>query len=187
MKTHNFNLYENLEQGDLKRLVKPVVTIDEFKSKMGDDADICVLSFTVSGKEPANDLVNFVEKGYEFVLDADVSSGEKDGGDYLVFLEIERNPSMPEQIIQMLEDIMNLTGQELNEWTMRYRTSSADHEVTPEAIKKVVPLTPDAYSKKYEKDKDELDAMKAVAGVKIDTKAPVNDLTEMLRVAAGLK
>jgi hypothetical protein len=29
--------------------------------------------------------------------------------------------------------------------------------------------------------------MKAVAGVKIDTKAPVNDLTEMLRVAAGLK
>jgi hypothetical protein len=187
MKTHNSKLYENLEQGDLKRLVAPSLHIDEFKSKMGDDADICVLSIKIAGKEPATDLVNFIEKGYEFVLDADVSSGEKDGGDYLVFLEIERNPSMPEQIIQMLDDMMNLTTQELSEWTMRYRTSTTDHEVTADSIRKVVPLTPQAYSKKYEQDKDELDAMKAVAGVKIDTKAPVNDLTEMLRVAAGLK
>lgn len=187
MKPHNSKLYENLEQGDLKRLIAPSLHIDEFKSKMGDDADICVLSFKVAGKEPATDLVNFVEKGYEFVLDADVSSGEKDGGDYLVFLELERNPSMPDQIIQMLEDIMNLTTQDLSEWKMRYRTSTTEHDITAESIAKVVPLSPDAYSKKYETDKDELDAMKAIAGVSIDTKAPVNELTEMLRTAAGLK
>jgi len=32
-----------------------------------------------------------------------------------------------------------------------------------------------------------IDAMKAVAGVPVTTTAPVNDFTESLRVAAGLK
>ena len=78
---------EGLEHGDLKRLVHPDVHVDEFKSKMGDDADIVVVSFKVASKEPALDLVNFIEKGYDFVLDADLSSGELDDGEYLVFVE----------------------------------------------------------------------------------------------------
>jgi hypothetical protein len=40
---------------------------------MGTDADVCVISFKVAGKEPSADLVSFIEKGYDFVLDADVS------------------------------------------------------------------------------------------------------------------
>ena len=58
----NFNLNENLEQGDLKRLVHTELHIDEYKSKMGDDADVCVISFKVSGKEAAADLVSFVKR-----------------------------------------------------------------------------------------------------------------------------
>ena len=63
--------------GDLNRLVHNELHIDEYKSKMGTDEDVCVISFKVSGKEPGADLVSFIEKGYDFVLDADVSSGEK--------------------------------------------------------------------------------------------------------------
>ena len=74
---HNNQLNENLEEGDLKRLVHDELHIDEYKSKMGDDADVCVISFKVAGKEPAIDLVSFIEKGYDWVLDADGSSGEK--------------------------------------------------------------------------------------------------------------
>ena len=77
------NLFEGLEQGDLKRLIHPELHIDEFKSKLGDDADVVVASFKVDNKEPANDLVNFIEKGYDWVLDADVSSGEMDDGSYI--------------------------------------------------------------------------------------------------------
>jgi hypothetical protein len=32
----------------------------------------------------------------------------------------------------------------------------------------------------------ELDKLKAVAGVKVDTKAPKNEYTESLRIAAGI-
>ena len=113
---HNSKLLrENLEQGDLKRLVHNELHIDEYKSKMGDDADVCVLSFKVSGKEPSMDLVNFLEKGYEFILDADVSSGEKEGGDYLVFVELDRTPELPDQLEQMMKDIMKLTDQDIDE------------------------------------------------------------------------
>jgi len=74
---HSFKLLrENLEMGDLARLVHNELHIDEYKSKMGTDADVCVISFKVAGKEPSADLVSFIEKGYDFVLDADVSSGE---------------------------------------------------------------------------------------------------------------
>jgi len=191
-------LNENLEHNDLKRLVHPELHIDEYKSKMGDDADVCVISFKVSDKEPASDMVSFVEKGYNFVLDADVSSGEKEGGDYLVFVELERTPELPEQIIGIMEDMMNLTDQKLEDWRVRYHKSSKDHDLTLESLKDIIPLSPEAYSFKYDKEDEvdaeepkditkNLDAMKAVAGVTIDTKAPVNDFTESLRVAAGLK
>jgi len=186
--------------GDLKRLVHNELHIDEYKSKMGTDADVCVVSFKVSGKEPSADLVSFIEKGYDFVLDADVSSGEKEGGDYLVFVELERTDKLPEQIIEVMDDIMNLTEQNLEDWRVRYYKSVTDHELTKESLANIIPLTPEEYSAKYDKEEDEevdstepeditqdLDAMKAVAGVPVTTTAPVNDFTESLRVAAGLK
>jgi len=197
---HSFKLLrENLEMGDLNRLVHNELHIDEYKSKMGTDADVCVVSFKVSGKEPSADLVSFIEKGYDFVLDADVSSGEKEGGDYLVFVELERTDKLPEQIIEIMKDIMNLTSQKIEEWRVRYYKSVTDHELTKESLSNIIPLTPEEYSAKYDKEDEEvdaeepeditkdLDAMKAVAGVPVTTTAPVNDFTESLRVAAGLK
>ena len=194
---HNFKLLrENLEMGDLNRLVHNELHIDEYKSKMGTDADVCVVSFKVSGKEPSADLVSFIEKGYDFVLDADVSSGEKEGGDYLVFVELERTEQLPEQILEIMEDIMNLTEQKIEEWRVRYYKSTTDNELTQESLANIIPLTPEEYSNKYDKEVDstepeditkDLDAMKAVAGVPVTTTAPKNEYTESLRVAAGIK
>lgn len=183
MKTLN----ENLEINDLKRLINPELHIDEYKSKMGDDADVCVISFKVAGKEPANDVVAFVEKGYDFVLDADVSSGEKEDGDYLVFVELDRTSKLPEQIIKIVTDILNLTDQTLEEWQFKYRKSNQMHELTEENLKQSIPLTPDSYHAQFDKETKELDQLKTAAGVDVDTTAPVNDFTESLRVAAGIK
>ena len=185
--------------GDLNRLVHDELHIDEYKSKMGTDADVCVISFKVSGKEPSADLVSFIEKGYDFVLDADVSSGEKEGGDYLVFVELERTDKLPEQIIEIMKDIMNLTEQKIEEWRVRYYKSTTDNELTQESLASIVPLTPEAYDAKYGDEDEEvdstepeditkdLDAMKAAANVPVTTTAPKNEYTESLRVAAGLK
>ena len=187
---NKLQLNENLEMGDLKRLVHNELHIDEYKSKMGDDADVCVVSFKVSGKEPSIDLVSFVEKGYDYVLDADVSSGEKEGGDYLVFVELDRTSELPKQIVEIMQDLMNLTEQELSEWRVRYQKSLIDYELTEESLADIIPLTPEIYNKKYKKDQDsnkELDALKTAAGVDVTTTAPKNEFTESLRIAAGLR
>jgi hypothetical protein len=204
MHKHNQNKYqqfnEGLEQSDLARLVHPKLHIDEFKSKMGNDADIIVLSFKVNGKEPATDLMNFIEKGYEFVLDSDVSAGELDDGEYLVFAEIERQSEAPEQIVGLLEDILNLTDQDIDDWKFQYRKSSTEHDINPKEIASVVPTTPEEYDAKFgESDKesdniesddeigDMISSMQESARVPMNRTAPKNDWTESLRIAAGLK
>jgi hypothetical protein len=183
---HQSKLFEGLETDDLKRLVHDELHIDEFKSKMGNDEDIVVISFKIKGREPAYDLVNFLEKGYEWVIDSDVSSGEMDDGDYVVFVECDREPSVATNIIEMMKDIMNLTGQELSDWRVKFKSSSMEHELSVESIKQHLPLTPEDYKSRFGKKSAELDEMRAAAGVPITTKAPKNEYTQSLRSLAGI-
>jgi hypothetical protein len=117
-----------------------------------------------------------------------------------VFVELERTEKLPEQIIKLMEDLMNLTEQKLSDWRVRYYKSTTDNELTQESLANVIPLSPQAYDEKYGDDDEEvdatepeqditqdLDAMKAAAGVPVTTTAPKNEYTESLRIAAGLK
>jgi hypothetical protein len=184
MQTKHQPLKEGLEIGDLKRLVHPELHVDEFKSKLGDDVDVIVLSFKVSSKEPANDLVNFIEKGYDWVIDADVSAGEMDDGSYLVFVEIDRDEQAPENINDLMSDLMNLTDQELEEWRVRYVKDHKELPYSIEALSTLIPCSPEEYERRY--GKEDLDKLKTAAGVKVNTKAPKNEFTETLRNLAGI-
>lgn len=184
-------LFEGLEQGDLKRLVHDELHIDEFKSKLGKDEDVVVISFKVKGKEPAQDLVNFIEKGYEWVIDADVSSGEMEDGDYIVFVEGKREQGITKLIMSMMEDLVNSTDQEIGDWRVRYYKDQTDNELSEKSLDNLIPITPEQYRKRFnikppEQDKD-LDGMRSAAGVDVNTKAPKNDFTESLRIAAGIR
>ena len=181
---NNNNLLEGLESGDLRRLVHTELHIDEFKSKLGDDADVIVLSFKVDGKEPGEDLVAFIEKGYDWVLDSDVSSGEMDDGDYIVFVELDRSPDAVDNIMQLMEDLMNLTDQKLEDWRVRYFKSREERNLSLGALEELIPVTPEEYNQDY--GQEEINKIKTAAGLKVDTKAPKNDFTESLRNLAGI-
>lgn len=181
---HSSNLTEGLEQNDLRRLVHNELHIDEYKSKMGRDEDIVVISFKVTGREPAEDLVNFIEKGYDWVIDADVSAGEMSDGDYIVFVEADRTPAIADDVISMMEDIMNLTEQSMDEWRLRFRSDTTDHELSADNIRTNVPLTTNDYRSRY--GKSELDEMRTAAGLPVNTTAPKNDYTQTLRSLAGI-
>lgn len=180
----NSNLFEGLEAGDLARLIHPELHIDEFKSKLGDDQDVVVVSFKVDSKEPANDLVSFIEKGYDWVLDADVSSGEMEDGSYIVFVELDRNNEVAEHIMTLMEELMNLTEQDLADWRVRYYKAHKEKELTLEALKELIPDSPEAYERAY--GQEEIDQLKTAAGLPVDTKAPKNEYTENLRNLAGI-
>ena len=105
-----------LREHDLKDCIENIFEIDSYKSKMGDDKDICVLSFSAITEQSAKDLENFFEKGYPFVLDADATSGEQKDGTYKVFVEIERGRETPERIAELLDEQgFNVSGSDIYE------------------------------------------------------------------------
>jgi hypothetical protein len=179
-------LKEGLEKGDLERLVSSKISIDEYKSKMGSDEEIVVVSFTLQGKEPALDLVNFVEKSYEWVADADVSSGEVFDGSYIVFVEIERTPDIAEQIIELLDDLERLTEHKVKDWDIEYAKTKQTIKPDVESLKSAIPGTPHDYRTIVKRQSNEIDQLKTAAGIKVNTVAPKNDFTESLRISAGI-
>ena len=134
---------EELLAGDLKMLVDNIFEVDSYASKMGSDKDIVVVSFTVESQKPADDLVNFCERGYDFVLDADSTPGELNDGKYKVFVEIERNKRIPEQIIELLDGVGKLS--EVDNFKFRYYKSFHSLDVTEDNLKENIPLSKDAY------------------------------------------
>lgn len=136
-------LNEGLLAGDLKFLVDNIFEVDSYASKMGEDKDIVVISFTVNSKSPADDLVEFVENGYDFVLDADISPGELSDGKYKVFVEIERNQRIPEQVLELLNGVGNLT--EINDFKFRYYKSFHSLEATKENLNGTIPKSKNDY------------------------------------------
>jgi len=179
-------LVEGLEAGDLNRLISQRITVDEYKSKMGDDEDIVVISFQIDGKDPAMDLVIFVEKSYEWVVDADVSSGEITDGKYIVFVETERDSLIAEHIVEMLTDLENITEHKIEDWNIEYFKPKKTLEATVDSLR-AIPSSPEEYRRINKIQKDQIDQLKTAAGVNVDTKAPKNDFTESLRTMAGIR
>lgn len=144
--SNNQPLNEGLRSGDLKELVSDLFTIDQYRSKMGEDSDIVVLGFRVKEKHPATDLMEFIEKGYPFILDADISSGEENDGQYQVFVEMERTTNLPRQMKELLNGVGQLCG--CRDWRFRYQKSPNSVEFNEDSIMEHVPMTPEAYSAK---------------------------------------
>jgi hypothetical protein len=174
-------LSEGFDYRDLDGLMKSTIHVDEFSSKMGDDEDIIVVSFFVRDKLAARDLMSWFEKGYDFVLDADRSPGEIKPNRYLVYVEIRRRSAAPRQIAELLDDLSTLTEFRPSDWTMHY-----DGQTYPwdeETFAKTVPLSPDQYRSKHERD---LNEWRDAAGIPPRRIHAIRDDMRELQSAAGL-
>ena len=132
-----------LQRHDLKNLVDSVIEIDSFKSKMGADEDIITVAISTISKESAQDLTDFFERGYTFVLDADTTVSEQADGTYKVFVEIERDKNSGKNIMELANGMINLTGRD--DFRFRYHKEFRSQDLTQEALEEVMPLDPDMY------------------------------------------
>ena len=145
--TQNYNiLAEGLRPRDLKDFVSDIFTVDQYKSKMGEDNDVVVLGFRVKEKYPATDLMEFIEKGYAFILDADMSAGEESDGQYQVFVEIPRTPKLPGQLAHLISGISQLC--DCYEWRFRYQQAAQSVAFDENAVREHIPLTREDYDQK---------------------------------------
>lgn len=155
-------IYEGLDFHDMEGQLDPLVTVDEYAAKMGKDSDIVTLSFIVKSEAAGNDLVDWFERGYDYVLDSSLSEGEVSSGRWLVFVEMNRRSTVPARIVELLKDLKTLTNLKISEWTVQ--VNDEDYEPEEQILRQVIICNPNEY--KIEKEKEEeLNEMREAAGL----------------------
>ena len=137
---------EGLKAGDLDGVVSKRFSVDQFKSKMGEDRNIMVLAFTVDGMAPAKDLERFAESGFKEVLDADATPGTLEDGKHRVFIEFARVESVDQHIRKFLDDLKNLANIDIFEFT--YHKNVTPFEASAKNLADILPRTAIAYTQK---------------------------------------
>ena len=137
---------EGLRAGDLDGIVEKRFSVDQYKSKMGEDKDVMVLGFTCNSQAGAKDLESFAEKGYKNILDADATPGTMEDGKYKVFVEMPREENVCSKINEFLNDLKLLTNTDKFEFT--YHKSDMPYEASLENLTNMLPKNENAYTEK---------------------------------------
>jgi len=129
-------LNEGLQGNDLRGHIKNIVSVDQYKSKLGDDKNVIVLAFKIRDKFPAQDLSQFLESALK-LLDVDISPGPDKEKYYSVYVEIERNSNSYATIQRLLDDTSRLDD-EIGDWMFTSYENKMPQPWSEEAFNKSV-------------------------------------------------
>ena len=180
MKTY---ITEGLDYHDLVGQVVPKLTVDEYAAKMGDDKDVVTLTFIVKSKQAAVDLVDWFEKGYDFILDASLSDGEIEVGKWLIFVEMDRRFKVPERIVEILDDLTTLTDIPLKDWEVEI--DGENYDANEKILRQVIIVNPNEYIIDKENEED-LNEMRLRAGLDTHQVYNDNEYTRYIKSLAGM-
>jgi SHS2 domain-containing protein len=135
---------KSILSNEMKNYVMPDLQIDSHQAKLGRDEDVSVLKIDCTNKTVAEDLVNFIETGYKFVLDADHTPAKNQTGLYHVFVELERNEQLPENIINLIRDVEKVTG--MMPWHFKFYKNDQSYKLTAENVQSQIPTNPSEYT-----------------------------------------
>jgi len=153
---------EGLDYLDMVDQIEPTVSVDEYASKAGRDADMVTLAFTVNSEAAGNDLVDWFERGYDWIIDASISEGELSPGKYLVFVEMKRRTKVPGRIVELIEDLETLTDLKVKDWTVNI--DEEDYDADEEVLRQLITISPHEYREQNE-DEEDLNEMRHRAGL----------------------
>lgn len=128
-------LEEGLRPGDLQFLILNKVSIDQFEPKTGSDKEVLVMGLYSKDEEPAQDLARFIERGYIGVKDTEVSPGPDEDGNYMVFVEIQKDKETMKRVVEILNDIKSVTT--VNEWQLNFQ-GGRTHMLSEDMIKQAL-------------------------------------------------
>ena len=134
---------KSIDHLEMQNYISEVIAVDSFAAKLGKDEDVCVLKFQSNNKTVAEDLVNFIETGCDFILDADMSPAKNDQGLYNIFVEIERNDDLPKKIIEVIRDVEQVSG--MLPWQFKFYKNENLYALNDENINTIVPTSPSQY------------------------------------------
>lgn len=147
-------LNEGMQGSDLDYLIMPIVSIDEYESKI-DDRKAVVIGFYVTDVDPASELSSFIEKGTVPVLDTDVSPAPTEDGYYLVFIEMDRDDKLPARIIELIESISRLTNVKEWQFSPYHSKEEENYDLTLDELKKHVNCDPTSIEIRDDEEDDD--------------------------------
>lgn len=153
-------LNESLKHLDMEGYVSPILGIDQFESRIGENEDIITLNFTVKSKAVADDLCEWLERGYDWIIDCEPSPGEVLDKKYYVFAEMNRRTNAPSRIIEMLADMDTLTGLGVDDWVCKIGNNRVPANI--DILRQELILNPNDYKTEEE---GELNEWREIAGL----------------------
>ena len=175
-------LTESLKYMDMENQLVPYIGVDEFKSTVGTDDDLITLNFVAKGKAVAEDLAEWFERGYDFVVDAEPSPGEVTEGKWMVFVEMNRRQTAPQDIMEMIEDLETLTGLKPDQWKMKIREQK--QEPSAKFIKDNIEISPHEYRETH--GDQALNEWREIAGIKTVSKYNDDEAIRAIKRQAGI-
>lgn len=153
-----------VKYGEMVNLINSTLSIDQYKPKIGEANETVVVALEVSQEGAASDLSNLIETDVVENLDVDVSQGPNNNGNYLVFVEFERNNKLHTSIREMMKVVANVST--ITEWQFEYYKGDGAIELSEDNLKSSILDNPSEYVLKYSQPKNEnLDRVKQLAGL----------------------
>lgn len=148
---------EGLEKNEMGDLIDNVISIDQYKPKVGTDTETVVVSFTLKYEKPAEDLADFINTSHIEQLDVEASSVPNETGDHKVFVEFERDEKLINKIIELVYHIQKLDNN--ISWKYIYFKSDGEKDLTKENLQQDVITDQKLYDRLY-KEKSEKEKVK---------------------------
>ena len=99
-----------LRKDDLKDTVIKRISLDEFMPKTGEEKDVAVVGFHVTQSAPGQDLYKFLNRSVIESRDIEVSPNANDEGYYMVFIEMDRNENLLDNIKKLVADVEQVSS-----------------------------------------------------------------------------
>jgi hypothetical protein len=128
-------LFEGMREGDLEDMLLPLISVDEYESKI--DKSAVVIGFYVGDQDAADDLNRFIQRSPVEILDTEISPAPDQQGYYMVFVELLNNDKLSKNILDLLKEIQPLT--DIDNWQMHVRGEADLLPFSADAIKQHVP------------------------------------------------
>lgn len=100
----------SLRENDLVDTVLRKLSIDEFEPKTGEPKDVMVLGFYVTEQSAGEDLYHFLGGSPTETRDIDVSPNPTEDNYYMVFVELDREPGVFNNVKKLLKETERVSG-----------------------------------------------------------------------------
>ena len=128
-------LTEGMWAGDLEDLLQPVISVDEYESKI-DNEETVVVVFFINDKDAAEDLNRFIQKSPSPIVDSEVSPAPDQKGYYLVFVELSNNDRFYKNLTNILDEVGQLSR--ITNWKVKIRGLNKIVDIDERLVRRVI-------------------------------------------------